>query len=94
MVAVTTIVICSILIAVMTAKFFISSRMNDLERDLINRQNLLLQDKDLMRPTEAHNNKTERNSFGNWMQSSFSGNFFGISTESLLKKDVDLFPGD
>jgi len=95
MIAVTTIVICSILIAVMTARFFITSRMYDLERGLINRQNLLLlQDKDTLKQTEAHNNKTERNSFGNWMQSSFGANFFGISSESFFNKDTNFFPGD
>lgn len=93
MVAVTTIVICSILIAIMTAKFFINSKMYDLERGLMmQRENLLLNGREKHSRPQQLNNKTERNSFNNWMQSNFGQNIFGFNSDHFLQNSF--FPGN
>lgn len=87
--AVLTIVICSILIAVMTVQFFINSKMYDKYKD-----NMRYANPNIARETNqdnnanesnTNNNKTERNSFNSWIQNSFGQKIFGLNMDNFYQ---------
>lgn len=91
LIAVSTIILCSILIAVMTSKFFIMSWLDELDRETSVYKNInqSLQDT-VTKSTEFKSNKIERNSLNNWMQS-FGKNPFDSNNKKYLQNNH--FPG-
>ena len=94
--AVLTIAICFVVIAVMTAKFFSSSRMFAHDDEMFN-QPLSLnfnqsspdnQSSNLKSDESTNNNsKSERNSFNNWMKYNFGHALFGMNPNYIYKND-------
>ncbi len=101
--AVVTIVVCSILIAVMTVQFFINSKIYDRYKDNIHNEHLnggnlpvFETNPSTFRETNDnninHNNtKTERNSFNNWIKNSFGKKIFGLNMDNFYQ--TNHYPG-
>lgn len=87
--AVLTIVICSILIAVMTVQFFINSKMYDKYKDNMRyaHPNSVRETNENNNANESNtnNNKTERNSFNSWIQNSIGQKLFGLDMENFYQ---------
>lgn len=92
LIAVSTIILCSILIAVMTSKFFIMSWLNELDRETSVYKNINQSSHDtVIKSSGFKSNKIERNSFNNWMHN-FGKKFFDGNHKNYLQSSY--FPGN